>query len=307
MLLAMWDFWRTPRPSASEPLPALSVDPLVSVVILTRDRPALLEQALQALERQGYPNREIVVADNGEGSAVEVAQRYAARAIHVPDVSLGAARQEAVGIASGEIVAFTDDDCLPDPEWLARIVRAFRSHADWHGVQGRTEAGPGPLDYHTISVPAPNSLFETCNMAYRAASLLRSGGFDARFRAWFEDTSLAARVLSHGPIGWEPDALVVHQAVPRRPMTVDRWRMILADERLLASQYPSFYRRARAPFPLLSVVLRALIGAPIKTLVRTAPRIMDDPLGYVRLIARLFRDRLALLEALRETTVPPRA
>jgi glycosyltransferase involved in cell wall biosynthesis len=301
MLLAMRDFWRSPRSSASEPVPALSADSLVSVVILTRDRPALLEQTLDAIERQTYSSREIIVADNGDGSALEMSKRYGGHAIHVPGLSLGAARQAAVDISSGEILAFTDDDCLPAPQWLCRIVSAFRTHPDWHGVQGRTEAARGPLDYHTVMVSAPNLLFETCNMAYRAASLRRSGGFDPRFRFWFEDTSLAARVLSHGPIGWEPDAVVVHQAVPPRPMTADRWQAILSDERLLAGQYPSFYRRARAPFPLASIVLRALIGSPMKTLIRTAPRAKEDPRAYGRLTVRLLKDRMALLTALWET------
>ena len=298
MLSAMREFWRPPSTEAREPLPPLSQDPLISVIVLTKDRPALLEQTLAALAAQSYAPREVIVADNGSGSALSTGEAGASRVIDVPGLSLGAARQAAVDLASGEVVAFTDDDCLPDRQWLCRVVRSFQVNPNWHGVQGRTEAGPGPLGWHTVEVSAPNSLFQTCNIAYRSEAVRRAGGFDTRFEAWFEDTALGARVLSHGPIGWEHAALVVHQAVPARPITVDRWRQILADERLLAKQYASFYRRTRAPFSLASIVLRLLLGSPAKTLIKAAPRAQDDPTGYICLAARLLRERLALLVVL---------
>jgi GT2 family glycosyltransferase len=301
MLRAMRDLRRSSSNAAPEPLPPLSDDPLISVVILTRDRQALLEQTLTALGKQSYALREVIVADNANGGSVPIAQAHAARVVHAPGLSLGAARQAAVDGAVGEIVAFTDDDCLPDRQWLCRIVHSLRDHPDWHGVQGRTEAARGPLGSHAVAVSAPNSLFQTCNMAYRSAAIRRSGGFDTRFEAWFEDTALGARVLSHGPIGWEPEAVVVHQAVPAEPITAERWKRIVADERLLASEYASFYRRTRGPLALVSIVSRTLVGSPVKALIRAAPRAPGDPTGYVRLVSRLGRERMALLAALWQT------
>jgi glycosyltransferase involved in cell wall biosynthesis len=283
------------------PLPALSDDPLVSVIIVTRDRPELLAGTMRALAHQTWQRVEVIVVDHTPTERTRLlARREGARYIPGADSTLGWARQAGVSAAGGDIVAFTDDDCLPDPHWLAQIVAAFRADRSLVGVQGRTVGESGPVGSHAIDVPRPDPLYQTCNIAYRRAALQRAGGFDLRFTGYFEDTALGARVLAYGPIGFAEDVCVTHRAVPRRPLDRARWRILLNDERRLARDYSDFYRRTRGLGFLPTVVVRWLLGSPLKTLLRELPRAGRDPKGYVRLWWLLVRERKDLLAALRD-------
>jgi len=124
--------------------------------------------------------------------------------------------------------------------------------------------------------------------------------FDLRFTGYFEDTALGARVLEYGPIGFAEDVRVTHRAVPRRPLNRAHWRILLDDERRLARDYSTFYRRTRGMGFLVTVVVRWLVGSPLKTLVRELPRAGRDPKGYMRLWWLLVRERKDLLAALRD-------
>ena len=282
-------------------LPSLSDDPLVSVIIVTRDRPELLAGTMRALAQQSWQRIEVIVVDHAptEGTRL-LARREGARYIPGADSTLAWARQAGVSAASGDIVAFTDDDCLPDPQWLAHIVAAFRADTTLAGVQGRTVAEVGPIGSHAIDVARLDPLYQTCNIAYRRAALQRAGGFDLRFTGYFEDTALGARVLEYGPIGFAEDVRVTHRAVPRRPLNRAHWRILLDDERRLARDYSTFYRRTRGMGFLVTVVVRWLVGSPLKTLVRELPRAGRDPKGYMRLWWLLVRERKDLLAALRD-------
>jgi glycosyltransferase involved in cell wall biosynthesis len=281
-------------------LPILPPEPLVSAVIVTRgDGPhELLAGTLEALCDQTWPRREVIVVAHGESADIEaVADRFSARLVRSTG-TLAAARQAGVEAAAGEIVAFTDDDCLPAPIWMEQIVASLRDHHALWGVQGRTRPGAGPLGSHAVRVETPDPLYQTCNIAYRRDALRRAGGFDLDFDGWFEDTALGARISRHGTIGWNADMLVTHRAVPRRTYDRATWRRVLADERRLAERYPAFYRRVRGPSFLVTVLARWLIGAPLRTLWRALPAAAGDPGGYARLAEHLIRERWALLRAL---------
>lgn len=304
LLRAMRDVaFRTSESRREErtPLPSLPDDPLISVIIVTRDRTDLLAGTMQALARQTWPRAEVIVVDHAPNEQNRwLARREDARYIPAPESTLAWARQAGVSAAGGDIVAFTDDDCLPDQAWLAAIVKAFRAHPFLAGVQGRTRGEAGPVGSHAIDVGRLDPLYQTCNIAYRRAALQRAGGFDLRFTGYFEDTALGARVLEYGPIDFAEDMLVTHRAVPRTPFDRTRWRILLDDERRLARDYSAFYRRTRGVGFLPTVVVRWLLGSPLKTLVRELPHAGRDPKGYLRLWWLLLRERKDLLAALRE-------
>jgi len=106
----------------------------VSVIIATRDRSALLAQTLDALATQRWPRDrfEIVVADNGSTddtrSVVEAfAARTAAPAVlylYVAEPGKSFAVNAAIGRSRGDLLAFTDDDVLPEPAWIAGLAAA---------------------------------------------------------------------------------------------------------------------------------------------------------------------------------------
>lgn len=211
----------------------LTEPPRVSVIIPTRNRQSLLRGALDALSAQAFIDYEVVVVDDGstDGSAAEVEARAAecdrVRLVRGAGGGAVAARIAGVAAARGEFLAFTDDDCLPQPGWLAAGVAALEAGADV--VQGVTRpAGQvRPLD-RTIMVDRHDGLYNTCNVFYRRDAFDRVGGFqpDAgdslRFRpgqraknlGFGEDALLGWRVRRAGRAAFAPDAVVLHHVFP---------------------------------------------------------------------------------------------
>ncbi|MDQ6914769.1 MAG: glycosyltransferase [Actinomycetota bacterium] len=218
--------------------------PAVSVVVATRDRPARLAALLAGLRRQrvGAGDAfEVVVVDDGSGP--ETAARLEAERAH-GELELvvrrheasrgpGAARNTGWRSARALLVAFTDDDCVPEPGWLASGLSAHRA-APEAIVQGRTEPEPAELHRaglfpHLARVQRLGPQYQTCNIFYPRELLERVGGFDETFAgAPGEDTDLAWRALALGrPARFAPEALV-HHAVEERSVgdavrTAWRW------------------------------------------------------------------------------------
>jgi O-antigen biosynthesis protein len=104
--------------------------PLVTVAVCTRDRPKSLKRCLESLVKLDYQHFEILVIDNASNSP-ETAQVVAgfpkARYVFEPRAGLSWARNRAIREATGTIIAFTDDDIVADPSWLAALVKAFNT------------------------------------------------------------------------------------------------------------------------------------------------------------------------------------
>lgn len=196
-----------------------SAEPGISVVIATHGRAALLEETLDALAAQTRRDVEIVVVDDESADETPaVLARRGVRSIRVTRRGPGRARQEGWRAARAPIVAFTDDDCVPTPEWLEELVRPIEE-GDADFVQGRTLPRPDQLDRigpwsRTQRVEAENGFYQTCNMAYRRDVLDALGGFREDFsgpRTAGEDTDLAWRARAAGyRSGFAPAALVHH-------------------------------------------------------------------------------------------------
>jgi GT2 family glycosyltransferase len=150
--------------------------------------------------------------------------------------------------AAGEIIAFTDDDCIPTPGWLRAGVAAFRPGVI--GVSGRLvmPLSSAPTDYELNASYLERSEFVTANCFYRRADLERVSGFDERFaEAWREDSDLIFTLMERvqGMVRFvhAPDAVVIH---PVRPA---QWGVSLLQQRknmynaLLYKKHPSLYRQ----------------------------------------------------------------
>ena len=135
-----------------------------------------------------------------------------------------AARMRNVGwrAARAPLIAFTDDDCRPAPEWLDQLLSAAH-RAPGAVVQGRTV--PEPADravleqtpwFRTVSVDPPSLEAQTCNIAYPRELLQRLEGFDEEhYPAAGEDTDLCARAVELGaPRLAAPEAVVYHAIEP---------------------------------------------------------------------------------------------
>jgi len=215
--------------------------PVVSVVIPARDAAATLPAALAALRAQTLGAVEVLVVDDrSTGSTAALAEAAGARVLRVAtggDGGPGAARNLGVAAARADLVAFTDADCRPAPDWLERGVAALRAGADL--VQGRVVPDPaaelGPFD-RTVHVERPSPLYETANLLVTRDAFDRAGGFPpiaplglpAGEKSFGEDTLFGWAVRRSGAsVAFAPDAVVHHAVFARdaRGFVAERRRL----------------------------------------------------------------------------------
>jgi glycosyltransferase involved in cell wall biosynthesis len=255
----------------------------VSVVVPTYKRPQLIHRCLGALLAQDLDAQdyEVIVADDGaddetrrvvEGWMMPQAPRVryiAVRGRHGP----AAARNCGWRAAQGEIIAFTDDDCVPSPGWLSSGLAALTD--DLAAVGGRIviPLPPEPTDYELDAARLQTSEFVTANCFCRRAVLAEQGGLDENFRlAWREDSDLFFSLIERGyKVARAPQAVVTH---PIRPaswgVSMRQQRKILFDA-LLYKKHPQLYRSRIRPGPpwryygtagaLLTALCAAAVGA----------------------------------------------
>jgi glycosyltransferase involved in cell wall biosynthesis len=125
--------------------------PQISVVVATRNRAQALERLLVGLQRQANaPAFEVVVADNGsldDTPAVIGAFRseFALNSVHVPKPGKGRALNAALALAQGEIIVFTDDDVMPEPDWLNRLYGSALANPDKDIFGGKIRVDETPV------------------------------------------------------------------------------------------------------------------------------------------------------------------
>lgn len=264
------------------PVDTEALGPDVSVVVPTWRRPALLERCLEALVGQTLaPHRyEIVVCDDGPDEATRalverIADAHRARALAIRYLPVAAtqgpagARNAGWRQARAECIAFTDDDTIADPHWLAAGLRAMADGACAASGAIVVPLPERPTDYEADASGLARAEFATANAFVRRAALIAVGGFDERFTsAWREDSDLQFSLLrAGGRVVRAPDAVVVH---PVRPA---RWGISLSQQRksafeaLLYRKHPELYRQRIAGTPpiayyvTVSAALAGIAGA----------------------------------------------
>jgi GT2 family glycosyltransferase len=198
--------------------------PKASVVVCTYNGSRTIGNCVRALSALDYPDVELIVVDDGStDDAAAIAAAHGARVIRTENRGLSAARNTGTAAAGGEIVAFCDDDCMPDAHWLRYLVAALLAGED-AGVGGPNVPPPdvlvadavghapgGPMHVLLSDVEAEH--IPGCNMAFRKEALERVGGFDPRFRVAGDDVDLCWRIQdAGGTLGFSPAALVWHRA-----------------------------------------------------------------------------------------------
>ncbi|MEY2433354.1 MAG: hypothetical protein QOC92_3079, partial [Acidimicrobiaceae bacterium] len=162
--------------------------PQVSVVVPTVDRIALLDRCLDGLAAQKGVSFEVLVVHDGVAAITDLLDRRAGdlplRAVLSSLRPPAPKRNLGWQTARGEVVAFTDDDCAPQPGWLSAGLSGFTDGVDV--VQG--SIGPHPDDAgnrgtfaRTLEVRQLTETFPTANVFYRRGAIERAGGFDERF------------------------------------------------------------------------------------------------------------------------------
>lgn len=194
--------------------------PHVTVAVAVRDRRDQLIACLTSLAAQRYPSFDIVVLDNestdGSGDAARALGRDVEIPVRVVDVEgpLGRVRAEAVAHCKGDVLAFTDSDCVADSGWLAAGVAALTADRRRGVVQGRTLPQPDVLTGRwaaTQRIEVETLLFECCNLFYRADAIRGAEGFDVGDGFFCEDTVAGWSVRRRGwGSAFAADAVVYH-------------------------------------------------------------------------------------------------
>ena len=204
--------------------------PNLAIVICSRDRPDFLAGALSAIDAVKRADDEAVFVDSAstDPRVAEVAAGFPHFTVVRSELGgLARARNLGVRASVAPLIAFTDDDCRPDPGWVEAVEAAFRADPRVGFVTGRVEAdrakGPklsvgGGEEPRTFEFGVdPAGLGHGANFAVRRAALEAAGGFDELLGvgthwAGTEDHDAFWRILHAGWIGrYEPAALVVHE------------------------------------------------------------------------------------------------
>lgn len=217
-----------------------------SLVICTRNRPALLDQAIKSVLSGTSLPSDILVIDQSDvphptlgkiGNQRECGVRYKWKV----DTGVSKARNEAAALAKHDLLVCIDDDVLVTPEWLGVLIRGLRAAGPKSVVTGRVQAGApevaGGFSPSTISDPVPavysrrssKDVLYTGNMATYREPLRVVGGFDERLGPGTrfpgaEDNDLGLRLLEAGyRIVYVPEAIVYHRAWRNDYLSL-RWR-----------------------------------------------------------------------------------
>jgi GT2 family glycosyltransferase len=249
---------------------------------------------LDALARQNYaPDRvEVIVADNGS-PAGEAAVREAiagrARLVLAPEKGAGPARNAGAAAAEGEVLAFTDADCVPEPGWLAAGVAALAG-ADLVGgrvtVFTQDPDRLSPAEAFECAFAFDNARYVqrlgftvTANLFCWSSVFADVGGFD---NGVSEDLEWSHRARAKGyRLAYSPEAVVAHPARRTWPELVAKWRRLNAE---------SFALMQRRPAGALTWLLRTLLLPP--SAVAHTPKVLAS-----RNLSS-WRDRLAAVNVL---------
>lgn len=228
----------------------------VAVVVPTANRRDLLDRCLAALlDQQIEEPFEVVIAD--DAASIDTREQVAAwrdraapRGVTVRYIATAGRQGPATARNAGwrataaRFIAFTDDDCQPNREWLSAGTREMERGAQIVAGRVVVPTCDRPTDYERNASLLADAGFVTASCFASRDALETLGGFDERFRgAWREDSDLYFRALRAGiHVADAAGAFVVH---PVRPA---RWGVSLlqqrksADNALLYREHPELYR-----------------------------------------------------------------
>lgn len=224
--------------------------PPVSVIVNTIDRARSLELLLDALGQLTYPSFEVVVVVGPTSDDThEVLDRHRGhiKVLDCPVANLSMSRNIGIRASAADLVAFIDDDAVPEPTWLDELVAPFS------GPGGHEVAAVGGLVYdHTghdfqctftgadrlgnARPKHPRPLNDLCtpgawkfpyapggNAVYRKDLLVSVGGFDEEFEYYLEETDVCLRLIDHGWVVHQVyGGAILHKFLPSSVRTPDR-------------------------------------------------------------------------------------
>src|SRR6266404_4014813 len=198
--------------------------PFVSVIVCSYNGARTLAACLESLGKLNYPEYEVILVDDGstDDTAYVTAQFPQVRYIHQNNHGLSHARNTGAIAAKGEVLAYTDSDCMADADWLYYLIGTLVS-GDYAGVGGPNVSPPAQNAIQACVAAAPGGpshvlLTDTvaehipgCNMAFYRWAFDTMGGFDPEYRKAGDDVDFCWRIQQAGwVIAFSPAAIVWH-------------------------------------------------------------------------------------------------
>lgn len=183
----------------------------VSVVVPVYNSAKTLSKTIEALMSQNFleDNFEILIADDGStDSTAEIVKRYPVKYLHQDNKGPAAARNLGWKFSSGNIVCFTDSDCIPEKDWISKIIKAYTSE-QIVGVGGSYDIVNSEsllasciheeIVQRHLKMPKEVNYLGAFNVSYRRSILEEVGGFNESYSdASGEDNDIAYRVVKKG-------------------------------------------------------------------------------------------------------------
>ncbi|MFZ3060700.1 MAG: glycosyltransferase [Candidatus Methanoperedens sp.] len=254
----------------------------ISVIIPVKNEEEKIEQCLKSIFNQSNPPFEVIIVDgHSSDKTVEKAEKYPIILLYEDHKTRAGACQVGLENSRGEIIAFTDADCIPQCDWLENLIKEFNS--DIVGVGGGIKPSGKGIWEESINLATSTflgsaksvqgRLFKTkryvksisgCNSAYRRDDIIKAGGFKTDLLT-AEDTELNNRLAKFGKLVFTPNAIVIHN--PKRGVRLFAKRM-----------YQYGYGRGKSKLIDLQVIPPlilpfALLTLPIYILTKSDPSI----------------------------------
>lgn len=231
--------------------------PRISVVVCSCNGARTIRECFEALTRLEYPSFEVIVVNDGStDTTARIAREFGFHLISTNGCGLSSARNMGLAAASGQIVAYIDDDAYPDPHWLTYLAATFLN-GPYVGVGGPNIHPPtdgwisecvanapgGPV--HVLLSDRDAEHLPGCNMAFDRAALLAVGGFDPQFRTAGDDVDVCWRLQQRGgKLGFSPAAVVWHHRRNSIRAYVKQQSGYGRAEALLERKWPEKYNSA---------------------------------------------------------------
>lgn len=226
--------------------------PRVSVIVPAYNAQKSIGECLAALENQSFPRDryEVIVVDDGSvDSTSEIIKKFRVRYHYQENQGPARARNLGAGSARGELIFFTDADCIADPDWIRQMAASLKK-PDIVGVKGAYKTNQARLwarfaqiefqeRYELLKTKKTIDMVDTYSAGYRKDIFEKAGGFDTSFPVPNnEDTDLSYRLSSMGyKMIFNPNAVVYHTNHPDSLLGYGRlkfwrgyWRMVVYEK-----------------------------------------------------------------------------